>query len=132
MSSGLKPLLLPRLVEERRKLEQQDQDAEQVSLYYAAYDSSSPDLASPSPSPSPFSRASHSRLSGSSSSLELGPPPCSDSPISPTESLHASRPGKSQLPDVEEEPLEKEEEEPAALPRHGDRDFGFPDYCLCM
>ena len=133
MSSGLKPLLLPRLVEERRKLEQHDHEAEPTSFPSYVYESSSSDLASPPPpTPSTFSRTNHSRLPSSSSSLELAPPPCSDSPISPTDSLHASRPGKSQLPDVEEEPLEREEEEPATPPKHGDRDFDFPDYCLCM
>ncbi|KAK4154485.1 hypothetical protein C8A00DRAFT_42711 [Chaetomidium leptoderma] len=131
MSSGLKPLLLPRLVEERRKLEQQDTDGEQTSSCYA-YDSSSSDLASPSPIASTFSRTNHLRLSGSSSSLELTSSPCTDSPASPTQSLHASRPSKSQLPDVLEEPSEREEEEPPATPpKHSDREFGFHDYCLC-
>jgi hypothetical protein len=32
---------------------------------------------------------------------------------------------------VEEEPWEREEEEPATPPKHSDREFGFPDYCLC-
>jgi hypothetical protein len=129
MSSGLKPLLLPQLVEERKE-HQQDHDGEQTSLYYA-YDSSSSDLASPSPITSTFSRTNHSRSSGSSSSLEFTSPPCSDSPSSPTQSLHASRPSKSQLPDVQEEPLEREEEGPATPPKHNDREFGFHDYCLC-
>ena len=150
MASGLKPLLLPRLVEERRKLEQQDVDAEQTSsLYeYHAFDSApSSDVASPSPLTSSVSRTNHARLSvsASSSSLELQvappllppPPPCPDSnPASPTESLHATRPGKSLLPDVEEEPLEREEEEPATPPKYNDRGRGreidFSDYCLCM
>jgi hypothetical protein len=130
MSSGLKPLLLPRLVEERRKLEHHDNDGEQTSLY-STHDSSSSDLASPSPIASTFSRTNHSRLSSSSSSLELTSPPCIDSPVSPTQSLHTSRPSKAALPDVEEEPWEKEEEEPATPPKHSHREFGYPDYCLC-
>ncbi|KAK4096610.1 hypothetical protein N658DRAFT_511076 [Parathielavia hyrcaniae] len=136
MSSGLKPLLLPRLVEERRKLEQHEGDGELAFLNHI-YDSSSSDLTSPSPIASTFSPTNHSRLSGSSSSLELTSPPsppCIESPASPTQSLHASRPSKAQLPDVQEEPLERElgeEEEPATPPKHVDRDFGFPDYCLC-
>ncbi|KAG7284628.1 hypothetical protein NEMBOFW57_009233 [Staphylotrichum longicolle] len=44
MSPGLKPLLLPRLVEERRKLEQHDLDTEQASLFYAHDSSSSSDV----------------------------------------------------------------------------------------
>lgn len=134
MSPGLKPLLLPRLVEERRKQEQVDHDGpgDQSVLYYP-YDSSSSssDLASPSPIASTFSRTNHSRLSSSSSSLELTSPPYPDSPASPTQSLHATRPSKSQLPDVQEEPLEREEEEPATPPKRADRDYGFQDYCLC-
>jgi len=130
MSSGLKPLLLPRLVEERRKLEEHDDDAEPASLYYT-HDSSSSDFAPPSPIASIFSRTNHSRLSGSTSSLELISPPCTDSPASPTQSLHATRPSRPQLPDVEEEPVEREEEEPVTPPKHADREFGLHDYCLC-
>ncbi|AEO68549.1 uncharacterized protein THITE_2118098 [Thermothielavioides terrestris NRRL 8126] len=132
MSTGLKPLLLPRLVEERKKLESHhdNNEGDAASLYYI-YDSSSSDLASPSPITSTFSRTNHSRLSGSSSSLELGTPPCTDTPASPAHSLHAIRPGKAQLPDVQEEPLEREEEEPATPPKDNDREFSFHDYCLC-
>ncbi|KAK3306218.1 uncharacterized protein B0T15DRAFT_398164 [Chaetomium strumarium] len=125
MSSGLKPLLLPQLVEERKKLElHQDSLGESTSLYYN-YNSSSSDLTSPSPITSTFSRTNHLRSSGSSSSLEFA-----DSPASPAQSLHASRPSKSQLPDVQEE--EREEEEPTTPPRHdNDHELGFQDYCLC-
>jgi hypothetical protein len=130
MSTGLKPLLLPRLVEERRKLGEQDDNGEQTPYYYT-HNSSSSDLASPSPITSTFSPTNHSALSGSTSSLELIPPPCADNPSSPTQSLHATRPSKSQLPDVEEEPLEREEEEPVTPPKYTDREFGFHDYCLC-
>ncbi|KAK4245986.1 hypothetical protein C7999DRAFT_15830 [Corynascus novoguineensis] len=133
MSSGLKPLLLPRLVEERRKLQEHDDDGEPPPSLYYTHDSSSSDLTPPSPVPSTFSRNNHYRLSGSNSSLELISPPCTDSPASPTQSLHATRPSRSQLPDVEEEPLEREEEEeePVTPPKHTDREFGFHDYCLC-
>lgn len=130
MSTGLKPLLLPRLVEERRKLEEQDDTGDQTPYYYT-HNSSSSDLAAPSPITSVFSPTNHSALSGSTSSLELIPPPCTENPSSPTQSLHATRPSKSQLPDVEEEPLEREEEEPATPPKYVDREFGFHDYCLC-
>ncbi|KAL2133762.1 hypothetical protein VTI74DRAFT_1744 [Chaetomium olivicolor] len=134
MSSGLKPLLLPRLVEERRKQElQQDSDGDQASLYYTSASSSS-DLASPcfpSPITSSFSRANNSRLSVSSSSLELTTPPSCDAPVSPTQSLHPARPNKLPLPDVEEEPHEKEEEGPSTPPKDSACDVGFFDYCLC-
>ncbi|KAL2150367.1 hypothetical protein VTH82DRAFT_6930 [Thermothelomyces myriococcoides] len=132
MSSGLKPLLLPRLVEEKRKLEEQeDGEREPTSLYHCTHDSPSPDLTPPSPATSTFSRSHHYRLSGSNSSLEVISPPCTDSPVSPTQSVHAVRPSRSQLPDVEEEPLEREEDEPTTPPKHSDRDFGFFNYCLC-
>ncbi|EAQ90214.1 hypothetical protein CHGG_02149 [Chaetomium globosum CBS 148.51] len=130
MSTGLKPLLLPRLVEERRKLGEQDDTGDQTPYYYT-YNSSSSDLTSPSPITSTFSPTNHSTLSGSTSSLEHVPPPCTENPSSPTQSLHATRPSKSQLPDVEEEPLEREEEKPATPPKYTDREFGFHDYCLC-
>jgi hypothetical protein len=130
MSTGLKPLLLPRLVEERRKLKEQDDTGDQTPYYYT-HNSSSSDLASPSPITSTFSPTHHSALSGSTSSLELIPPPYTENPSSPTQSLHATRPSKSQLPDVEEEPLEREEGEPATPPKYVDREFGFHDYCLC-
>lgn len=157
MSLGLKPLLLPRLVEERRKLDDdlenqlppppqaQTQPLQHLQSLYYAHDSSSSDLASPSPVASTFSRSNHLRLSGSSSSLELTTSPGTDSPASPTQSLHAARPSKSQLPDVAEEPLERDDEEAygehveedsqggplATPPRRNEREFSFHDYCLC-
>ncbi|KAK4145087.1 uncharacterized protein C8A04DRAFT_36021 [Dichotomopilus funicola] len=159
MSLGLKPLLLPRLVEERRKLnddvedqlppppppQAQAQPLQHPQSPYYAHDSSSSDLASPSPVASTFSRSNHLRLSGSSSSLELITPPGTESPTSPTQSLHVARPSKSQLPDVAEEPLERDDEEAyrdhveedtrrgplATPPRRNEREFSFHDYCLC-
>ncbi|KAL2270646.1 hypothetical protein VTJ83DRAFT_17 [Remersonia thermophila] len=132
MPSGLKPLLLPQLVEERRKKAQMDHETEHTHPYYL-YDSSSSDLTLPSPVTSTFSRTNHPRLpfSGSSSSLELTSPPYPDSPASPTHSLHATRPSKPQLPDVQEDPSERDDEESVTPPRQGTAEFAFPNYCLC-
>lgn len=124
MSPKLKPLLLPQLVEARKKLDgQQDSDC--------PYSSSSSDLASPSPITSTFSRTTaHTRFSGSSSSLELTTPPCFDTPASPSQSLHMGRNSLSLLPDVQEEPPEKEDGDVTAMLDDGYCDFGLYD-CLC-
>lgn len=130
MSPKLKPLLLPQLVEERRKLELQlDNGSEQTSFYYT-YSSSSSDIASPSPVTSTFSAAGPPKFRGCSSSSEFATSPCSESPESPTPQLHANKPNKSPLPDVQEDPLEREDEDLTALPDHSDREFGLYD-CLC-
>jgi len=137
MSPKLKPLILPQLVEERRKLEVQQAvaltasttittaDADLSNVYYTT-NSSSSDVASPvTPT---FSTRGHLRYSSSTSSLEL-PPACADSPASPTQSAH--KVGKRLLPDVQEEPMEREElverdDDTTVLPER----FGLYD-CLC-
>jgi len=116
MSPKLKPLLLPQLVEERKRMEvqQSGQDGESTYTLYTDNASSS-DLNSPV---TPTFSSRHLRYSSSSSSLELMPPcsSCSDSPASPTQATHPSKPSKRQLPDVQEDPLEREEEGPAVTP----------------
>lgn len=130
MSPKLKPLILPQLVEERRKLEelQGNPDADLNYVYFADNTSSS-DIASPV-TPTFSQRGGHLRYSSSTSSLELMPPSssCSDSPASPTQGAHANnKSGKRPLPDVQEDPLEREEEEVTEVPSH----YGLYD-CLCM
>lgn len=134
MSPKLKPLLLPQLVEERRKLElvQQANDGDHTYHYYA-YNSSSSDLASPSPMTPTFSRASHSRFSGSVSSLEIASPSTCQSPASPPpvpHPPHSNNTSKPQLPDVQEEPVEREDEDSTAALQHFDHDYSLYD-CLC-
>lgn len=133
MTPKLKPLLLPQLVEERRKLDvQQPSDGEHTYVYYT-YNSSSSDLASPSPITPTFSRAGHSRFSGSVSSLEIPTSSCSESPTSPPpapQPLHGNKNSKSPLPDVQEEPPEREEEDGIAASEHSDDEFNLYD-CLC-
>ena len=127
MSPKLKPLLLPQLVEEKRKLElQQAADGEHTFIYYT-HSSSSSDVASPSPATPTFPR-SHSRYSGSASSLASS---CSDSPASPSQpTLAVTKTSKSQLPDVQEDPLEREEEDNTVVPGFCEVGTGLYD-CLC-
>ncbi|KLO88874.1 uncharacterized protein LW93_12289 [Fusarium fujikuroi] len=106
MSPRLKPLLLPQLVEERRKWEVQQVSPEtDLSYIYYTTNSSSSDITSPiTPTFSPGK--GHFRMSSSTSSLDL-PPQLNDTPVSPTQSIHTKPPMRS-LPDVQEEPLEPE------------------------
>ena len=146
MSPKLKPLLLPQMVEDRRKLEllqqqqhqyqqqQQQQQYQQQLLndvdqifMFSSQSSSSSDLRSPSPLTPTFSR-SHSRYSGSTSSLEMIASTGPESPASPAQAVH---PGKnmSHLPDVQEDPSERDEDN-TLIPDHNDSQFGLYD-CLC-
>ncbi|KAK0630509.1 hypothetical protein B0T17DRAFT_590000 [Bombardia bombarda] len=140
MSPKLKPLILPQLVEERRKQELQHQqlnDAEHAYMY-SSHSSSSSDIASPSPVTPTFSRNGNARYSASAStsSLETMPSSCSESPASPMQppahNNNSKASSKSQLPDVQEDPLEREEDEDTTpVPGYGDSEFGLYD-CLCV
>ncbi|KAH8885809.1 hypothetical protein GQ53DRAFT_349294 [Thozetella sp. PMI_491] len=132
MSPKLKPLILPQLVEERRRLEVQRPSTEDEPTYiFYTHNSSSSDIASPSPATPTFSRG-HSRYSGSTSSLELMPPSCAESPVSPTTQLpHQTKNSKSQLPDVQEDPLEREDEDTTILAAHPDFDECFCENGAC-
>ena len=118
MSPKLKPLLLPQIVE-RKKQEEAEAAArlaaaadttttnDLAQIYYTT-NSSSSDVASPlTPT---FSARGHLRYSSSTSSLEL-PPSCTESPASPSQTAHSVKSAKSQLPDVEEEPSDRDETE---------------------
>lgn len=130
MSPRLKPLLLPQLVQERKKYEDQAQDGvfyhaePDVPAVYFNANSSSSDITSPvTPT---FSTKGHFRYSSSSSSLDL-PPQLQESPVSPTV---PPKPSMRQLPDVQEEELMEseveEEEDDTVLANH----FGLYS-CLC-
>lgn len=86
--------------------------ADHSSIYYTHNSSSSSsDIASPLPITPTFSRPSHSRYSGSTSSLENVMPSnasTSECPISPLQQTHPNKANKTQLPDVQEEPLERD------------------------
>ncbi|KAK0649573.1 hypothetical protein B0T16DRAFT_324818 [Cercophora newfieldiana] len=139
MSPRLKPLILPQLVEEKRKLELQHTPAATVEggeqLHAVIYhthnnNSSSPDIASPSPLPlTPTSARTHSRYPGSASSLASV---SSESLASPVQPAHPTNKNSksSQLPDVQEEPLEREEEDYTVIPDYREPGPGLYD-CLC-
>lgn len=130
MALKLKPLLLPQLVEQRRKHETQVQqgtaDADQTFIYYTHHSSSSSsDIGSRSPVTPIFSRT-HSRYSGSNSSLEQLSSSYPDIPVSPTQASNSIKGAKTLLPDVQEDPL-REDEHTATV---GDEHRGLYD-CLC-
>ncbi|KAI0025278.1 hypothetical protein F4780DRAFT_424136 [Xylariomycetidae sp. FL0641] len=106
MAPKLKPLMLPQLVEERRRKEEATQfetlDCDAVNRVYTT-DSSSSDATSPvTPT---FSTRGHLRYSSSMSSFELTTPAGSDElPASPKQATHTS--SKRTLENVEEEPFE--------------------------
>lgn len=105
MSPDLRPLVLPQLVEERKRLESQQQaDLESAQIYYTT-NSSSSDVGSPvTPT---FSARGHLRYSSSVSSLELST--LADSPSSPSQPAYSVKSCQRQLPDVEEEPGERDD-----------------------
>ncbi|TDZ24662.1 hypothetical protein Cob_v002303 [Colletotrichum orbiculare MAFF 240422] len=126
MSPKLKPLLLPQLVEERRKLEVPQPELVDSDDYHCVYyttNSSSSDVASPvTPT---FSTRGHLRYSSSSSSIDLPPACFNDSPSSPT-SINGKS-SKRALPDVQEEPFERDDHDESTI--LADR-FDLYD-CLC-
>ena len=110
MSPMLKPLLLPQLVEERRKRESMEQmsDSEMdLSSSFHTQNLSASDI--PSPITPTFSNRGHLRYPSSASSTESTyHSSVSDSPSSP--SFVGSKTGKRSLPDVQEEPHERDED----------------------
>ncbi|ATY65548.1 hypothetical protein A9K55_001968 [Cordyceps militaris] len=117
MSPKLKPLLLPQLVEQRKRSDSASQTSSPdpnggVILgpwpyVFDAPNSSSSDITSPvTPT---FSTRGHVRMSSSQSSLDLPPLP-QDGYVSPSVLPSTlTKTATRQLPDVEEEPLEKEQ-----------------------
>jgi hypothetical protein len=100
----LKPLLLPQLVEERRKRESIGENEMEISPAYYTHNSSASDL--PSPVTPTFSTRGHIRYSSSASSMELSP----NTPASPSSPTFFLKSEKRPLPDVQEEPQEREED----------------------
>ncbi len=107
MSTGLRQLQLPLLVEERRKREEAQSEAGSDAPYRAySLDSCSSDVPSPV-TPTFSARGDHLRCSSSNSSFDLTPVTSSESPASPVQSAQIS--GKRVLDDVQEEPHEPED-----------------------
>ena len=105
----LQPLLLPQLVERRRSQEQRDSDADLFEFAASVHTrTSSSDLSSPvTPT---FSMRSQSRYASSMSSFDPASPVLKSSPSasSPIDNLEDSYHGKRSLPDVKEEPFERD------------------------
>lgn len=137
MSPKLKPLLLPQLVEQRKRsdsaswVSSPDPNVAGTWPYiFNAPSSSSSDITSPvTPT---FSTRGHVRMSSSSSSLDL-PPLAQDGYVSPSLlSSTLTKASTRQLPDVEEEPLEKEHYQHIDDDVSDDDDDNFGLYsCLC-
>jgi hypothetical protein len=127
MSPKLKPLILPQLVEERRRLEVQKGGDETNASHICHPTTSSSDMASPL---TPTFPRGHLRYSSSTSSLEMVLPASSyDCPASPTQATHNKQPqSKRLLPDVQEEPVEREDDD-AVEPVHVDM---YSSLCTCM
>ena len=108
MSPQLKPLLLPQLVEERKKMDDHHTILEDDIPYTShTTNSSMSDILSPvTPT---FSTRGHFRGSSSTSSLDLAYMQFQDCPSSPIQQL-SNKASKRKLPDVEEEPLDREED----------------------
>ncbi|KAL3427714.1 hypothetical protein PVAG01_01223 [Phlyctema vagabunda] len=105
MSQKLKPLLLPQLVEERRRRESMGDQELDLTSSYLTQNSTSSEV--PSPVTPTFSSRGHIRYPSSASSVES--PFYStaiDSPSSPT--FTAPKSGRRSLPDVQEEPRDEE------------------------
>ncbi|CAL3967509.1 hypothetical protein PZA11_003793 [Diplocarpon coronariae] len=101
MPPQLKPLLLPQLVEERRKRESMsDSDMDLLSASFYTQNSSASEIPSPV-TPTFSSRGGHLRYPSSASSVD-------SLPASPT--FIGTKPSKRSLPDVQEEPQEREED----------------------
>lgn len=137
MSPKLKPLLLPQLVEQRKRsdsaslVSSPDPSVTGTWPYvFAATNSSSSDITSPvTPT---FSTRGHVRMSSSTSSLDL-PPFTQDGYVSPSLlSSTLTKASMRQLPDVEEEPLEKEHYQHIDDDISDDDEDNFGLYsCLC-
>ncbi|KAE8453108.1 hypothetical protein EG329_012295 [Mollisiaceae sp. DMI_Dod_QoI] len=107
MSPKLKPLLLPQLVEERRKRESMTDSEMDISPSFFIQNSSASEV--PSPVTPTFSTRGHLRYPSSTSSLESSYHNSAiESPSSP--SFIGSKTGKRSLPDVQEEPHERDED----------------------
>ncbi|TQV95152.1 only proline and serine are matching in the corresponding protein [Cordyceps javanica] len=137
MSPKLKPLLLPQLVEQRKRSDSASQvsspDPNVVGPWpygFPATNSSSSDITSPvTPT---FSTRGHVRMSSSSSSLDL-PPLAQDGYVSPSLlSSTLTKASARQLPDVQEEPLEKDYYQHIDDDLSDDDEDNFGLYsCLC-
>ncbi|KFY12926.1 hypothetical protein V492_03581, partial [Pseudogymnoascus sp. VKM F-4246] len=106
----LKPLLLPQLVEERRQRETVIDDELNVSQSSDIYEPSASECSSSSSPTTPtLSKRGHVRYGSSVSSIDNSiHSPLTEIPSSPT--FTAMKTSKRSLPDVQEDPLERDED----------------------
>ncbi|KAI9676784.1 MAG: hypothetical protein M1829_002879 [Trizodia sp. TS-e1964] len=117
MPSQVRPLLLPRLVEARKineqKLETADLEAASPSFSISTFTTSTPPSSTASPITPTFSKRGLGRYSSSSSSIDLAQQQThfNGSPsLQPVQAFtEMLKSGKRALPDVVEEPFEKED-----------------------
>ncbi|KAI0137524.1 hypothetical protein BJ170DRAFT_65346 [Xylariales sp. AK1849] len=130
MSPKLRPLQLPLLVEQRRKRQEAQSEADRD--YVHTFQALEPSLSSSSDTVSPvtptFSPRGHLRYSSSTSSFELATPASSDGPSSPSQASH--KVGNRFLPDVQEELVEPEDSDVESEPFDERELDGLYD-CLC-
>lgn len=110
MSPRLKPLLLPQLVEERRRRESLSDSTElDLSSSYLTQNSSATDVSAPVTPTFSLSPRGHVRYSSSTSSLDLSMHTgVADSGPSSPVFIGTTKSSKRSLPDLQEEPQEQE------------------------
>ncbi|KAI5860342.1 hypothetical protein GGS23DRAFT_233584 [Durotheca rogersii] len=110
MSPKLRPLQLPLLVEARRRkeLEEAAQAETDMDVPYNFYTTDPYSSDTTSPVTPTFSARGHLRYSSSMSSFDLAAVPGTECPLSPSQTTQSS--GKRVLPDVEEEPIEYDDD----------------------
>lgn len=132
----LKPLLLPALVEERRKRESfqkettTDATLEDMEMSGSDYYNANSSVSSlQSPVTPTFSARGHTRYSSSNSSIDVSllQTPVIDTPSSPI--FNSITGGKRALPDVQEEPQEREEREQDDVDMMHDVDDLYDCFC---
>ncbi|KAI0181711.1 hypothetical protein GGR52DRAFT_52654 [Hypoxylon sp. FL1284] len=139
MSTKLRPLRLPLLVESRkmeerrrRRRREEEEAAERdadVDVPYNFYTADSYSSDATSPVTPTFSTRGHLRCSSSMSSFDLATVASSDSPSSPTQTAQSS--GKRALPDVKEEPIEYEDADSQSESELDYDDVSELYQCLC-
>ena len=112
MPTKLKPFLLPKLVEARRSEESKDIDMDSPDLSNSHHTPNSTASELPSPVTPTFSLRAHARHDSPASSFDLAFQTVGKgaSPPSSIEVLESYQTGLRSLPDVKEEPLERDED----------------------
>lgn len=126
MSPRLRPLRLPALVAERKKLEDSLSDADSETIHDFDMDMCSNVVSPVTPT---FMRG-HLRYASSTSSFEIATPASSEPPSSPAQVT--GKRGSYILPDVQEEPYEHHRDSFDDLDALENGEFEDLYSCLCM